>query len=229
MKAAFHANPYLKHQVEHAEFFREGLRLHNIALKVTADITVDADVHIISGPHYAKDYWLGRNHPAVIEIDRAYYHQQYTGRFKSMDWMSVGIMTGQHSRVFYEGEGREPPEIESLPLGDKSIYLCDYNTGPLIHTDIIRRHPLVEKPSQTLREQLMLCNQAAGFQTTALVTAALMGLDINCLNPGHILNQPNWLNLLPYTDWHYSEIESGEAWQHLIEHSPQLRGLHQSR
>lgn len=56
---------------------------------------------------------------------------------------------------------------------------------------------------------------AIGYQTTALVRAALEGLDTVCLDSRNILAQPDWYELLPYADWEASEISSGEAWEHL--------------
>jgi hypothetical protein len=47
------------------------------------------------------------------------------------------------------------------------------------------------------------------------VEAALEGLQIVCKDPRHILNQPDWLELLPYADWGYDELP--EAVQFLME------------
>lgn len=77
-------------------------------------------------------------------------------------------------------------------------------------------HPAEVRPAESLGEALARHDVAIGYRTTALVTAALMGLRIDCRDPENIMARPDWLELLPWADWHYTEIESGEAWEHLL-------------
>lgn len=156
------------------------------------------------GPHYAKENW--RDHNRVILLDRNYYHS-------SNDFISIGWMNKGGGRDFVEGTGRKPPEIKKT-TGNKSIFLSDYN-GIIESADIIRFHPENSKSKNSLSDDLKLCNRATGYNTTALVKAALEGLEINCKGKTSILKNKNWLNLLPYADWHYNEIISGEVWEHL--------------
>jgi len=183
-----------------------------LTVEVTESTTQPADIHIVSGPHYAKDYWLG--HPRTILLDRAYYHEDKTGRWHSMDWVSLGWMRADGGRRFNAGAGRESPEREDRPSIGGTIFLADYG-GPVERADTVRRHPADEQPGEGLRDVLRRHRTAIGYQTTALVTAALAGLEIVCKDKRNILCEPNWLELLPYADWHWSEIESGEAWEHL--------------
>lgn len=171
-----------------------------------------ADVHIVSGPHFAKNNFL--NHPRTILLDRAYYHEEKTGLWKSMDWVSLGWMRPDGGRNFNVGCGREPPKVEGRPDRGGSIFLADYG-GPIERADEVRRHPEDQKSSEGLRCALRRHRVAIGYQTTALVAAGLCGLEVVCKDRRNIMAEPNWLDLLPYADWHWSEIESGEAWEHL--------------
>lgn len=81
----------------------------------------------------------------------------------------------------------------------------------------IRRHPREVVPGETLEQALNRHDIAIGYRTTALVTAALMGLRIECRDDRSILARPDWVNLLPWADWHHSEIASGECWAHLAQ------------
>lgn len=131
-----------------------------------------------------------------------------------MDWVSLGWLREDGGRRFMLGTGRESPAIEDRPTEGGAIFLADYG-GPIEPADTVRRHPAEEQHRETLRQALRRHRTAVGYQTTALVTAALAGLEIVCKDPRNILAEPNWLELLPYADWHWSEIESGAAWEHL--------------
>jgi len=162
-------------------------------------------MHVVLGPHFAKREWL--DHPRVILLDRSYYRPD-------PEHVSLGWMRPDGGRDFRTGSGRDAPTIESQPEQGGSIFLADYG-GPIEPADTVRRHPAEESSTETLREALRRHRIAIGYQTTALVTAALAGLEIICRDPRNILWQANWLELLPYADWQWSEIESGEAWEHL--------------
>ena len=124
-------------------------------------------------------------------------------------------MNSAGGRDFVAGVGRESPEIKDNATGRKSIFLADYD-GPIEEADTVRLHPAHANYPKTLLESLREHGKAIGYTTTALVTAALEGLEVTCLSEQNIMSQPNWLELLPYTDWHLSEIESGELWSHLL-------------
>lgn len=134
-----------------------------------------------------------------------------------MDWVSLGWMRADGGRLFTAGAGRASPAIEDRPTQGGTIFLADYG-GPIEPADTVRRHPADEQPRESLRDALRRHRTAIGYQTTALVMAALAGLEIICKDRRNILWESNWLALLPYADWHWSEIESGAAWEHLMQH-----------
>jgi hypothetical protein len=183
-----------------------------LKVEVTAGVLAQADIHIVSGPHYAKDMWLW--HPRTVLLDRAYYHEGRSGRWHSMDWVSLGWMRADGGRRFKVGSGREAPVIEERPAHGGTIFLADYG-GPIEKEDTVRRHPAEETPTESLRDALCRHRRAIGYMSTALVQAALAGLEIVCRDARSILVEENWRELLPYADWHAGEIESGEAWEHL--------------
>lgn len=162
-------------------------------------------MHVVLGPHYAKNAWLG--HERVILLDRAYYRGD-------PEHVSLGWMRADGGRHFRVGAGREAPAIEPRPTEGGTIFLADFG-GPIEAADTVRRHPAEEAPTESLRDALRRHRKAVGYRTTALVAAALAGLEIVCKDAANILWEPNWLELLPYADWHWSEIESGAVWDHL--------------
>jgi len=173
---------------------------------------MSADIHVVLGPHYAKDKWQGHK---TILLDRAYYHEEMLPQ-GFMAWVSLGWMRDDGGRDFRIGEGRARPEQRDCQAAKGTIFLADHG-GPVESADTIRLHPAQQRPVQGLRESLSEHKTAIGYQTTALVTAGLMGLDIVCKDKRNIMSESNWLDLLPYADWRWSEIASGEAWEHLRE------------
>ncbi len=146
-------------------------------------------------------------------IDRALWHQEKPEKWHSMDWVSVGwIKNGR--KIFRIGNGRKAPEPKTGNNGRGSVFLADYY-GPVEQADTIRLHPERESNSEQLLDCLHRHARAIGYNTTALITAGLEGLEIECKSPDSIMSQPNWLELLAYTDWRYDEIESGELCTHL--------------
>jgi hypothetical protein len=209
---AVHINPAQPHQVEHGQWLKRGIERHGLKVEVTAGVLVPADIHIVSGPHYSKSSWLG--HPRTVLLDCAYYHGERS-RWHSTDWVSLGWMREDGGRRFRAGTGRAPPAIEARPAEGGTIFLADYG-GVIEPADTVRRHPAEETPREPLRDALRRHRKAVGYRTTALVAAALAGLEIVCKDERNILWERNWLELLPYADWHWSEIESGEAWAFLM-------------
>ena len=151
-------------------------------------------------------------------IDRAYYHPGYS-KWKGMDWISIGWLKPDGSRFIRIGEGRQKPEINERPEKGGTIFLADYD-GPIEEADTVRLHPEHNKksgppPTETLHEALRRHRTAIGYRTSSLVTAALEGLEVICKDSRNIMSNPRWHDILPYADWKYSEIQSGELWEHL--------------
>ena len=210
MSIVFHVNPSQAHQREHGEWLKRGFKRHGLELEITSDRFKEADIHIVSGPHYAKDNWL--YHPRTLLIDRAYYHQIKSGQWVSEDWISIGWMREDGGRLFKSGTGREPPTPKDRKSTGGTIFLADYD-GPVEQADTVRLHPAREKHSESLSDALSRHARAVGYSTTALVTAGLEGLEVICKDSRNIMSEPNWLELLPYADWNYSEIESGSFFE----------------
>jgi hypothetical protein len=208
---AIHINK-LSHQLEHAQWFKAGLKKHSIDLTITHDINLEADVHIVSGPHYAKKRWLGHR---TILIDRAIipYHQ-VRSRWDSEDWLSIGWMNKDGGRHYQLGSGRKHIERKDRRSERGTIFLADYN-GPVELADTVRLHPAREASSRPLLDDLRRHAIAIGYTTSALVTAGLEGLEVICREPTNIMNRPDWLEVLPYADWRYDEIQSGAVWEQL--------------
>jgi len=108
----------------------------------------------------------------------------------------------------------QPVKIKTRGSGAGTIFLADYN-GPIHQADTIRLHPDNGTTKERLIDAIRRHDTAIGYRTTALITAAIEGLNIICMDENHILNDPKWPEILPWADWHYSQIESGEAWEHL--------------
>jgi len=210
----FHYNPNLIHQIEHASWFDDCLKPFDIRYMATPNIHAPGDIHIISGPHYALDYW--HKHPNVLMIDRAYLpnHQIASSKWKSEEWLSIGWLNPEGDRDYPQTMLRDELEIAERPISDKTVFLADYD-GPVCEADTIRWHPVEKTSDESLHDCLRRHYKAIGFRTTAFISAALEGLEIECLNSSHILNKPNWQELLKFTDWNFNDIQSGEAWAHL--------------
>lgn len=167
-------------------------------------------MHVVLGPHYAKRQW--RDHPRVILLDRCYYRGD-------PEHVSLGWMRPDGGRDWWVGEGRSPPVIMNEAGERGTIFLCDHSAASVSgHYDAIRMHPTHSPaPEMALEDQLRHFAKAVGLRTSALVTAALMGLEVESCWPPHILNHDNWLRILPYADWSEDEIAAGDAWAHLCE------------
>lgn len=207
MDIAIHCNTSLNWQCDYAEAILSGFVACGEKAFITRCVSAKAAFHVVLGPHYALDQW--RWSRDVILIDRCFYRGNPD--HVSAGWWNPGIQ----ARTFSAGEGRTPPEIRPKDFhGNKTIFLADYN-GPVETADTVRLHPGNKHYEETLEAALSRHDVAIGHSTTALVTAALMDLEIICRDPAHILNQPNWLELLPYADWSIKEISEGLMWQHL--------------
>src|SRR5574341_606899 len=132
MVVAVHVNPAQPHQLEHGAWLRKGIERHGLKVEVTSSPTMHADFHIVSGPHYAKRFW--QQHSRTVLLDHSYYHEERSGRWHSMDWVSLGWMREDGGRRFNVGSGRMPPPIEDLAADAGTIFLADYG-GPIEPAD----------------------------------------------------------------------------------------------
>ena len=220
MDIKIHLNPNQPHQREHGIWLSSGFKRHGLNCTVTSDINSEADVHIVSGPHYAKARWQG--HPRTIWLDKRLYKE--ASKPKGMDsdpCVSLGWLNQIGGRDFVKGFGKDQPIRKPQKTGSRTIFLADYR-GKIEQADTIRRHYLEENHTETLEEALSRHDIATGYCTTALVKAGLEGLRVICKDERSIMHQDNWLDLLPYADWTYQEISNGESWKHLRSSLSQL-------
>lgn len=185
-----------------------GFQAHGLKGRVTADRAAGGDVHVVLGPHYARDWWIGQ-HPNVLYLDRCYYRGDPAH-------VSLGWLRPDGGREWQVGTGREPPPVPPPPPGRGRVFLADF-AGPqqIVDADYCRTHPARQAPAQPLEAVLARYHTAIGYRTSALVTAALAGLVVECRWPPHLVNRPDWREVLPYADWSREEIARGEAWEHL--------------
>lgn len=201
----------MQHQRHYARALAAGFAAHGMTPKQTTepDAYADVKIHVCLGPHYALRYWSPRAHDVLL-LDRCFYRGD-------PEHVSLGWLQTDGGRFWRVGEGRAPLEIVRQWRHIGRIFLADFNGPQTIgNVDRCRAHPArAVGPAVALEDDLRRHHVAIGYRTTALVTAALMGLQVHSLWAPHILNRPNWLELLPYADWSHGEIASGEAWEHL--------------
>ena len=213
--AVIHIAPSMPHQVAYAEHFAKGFKSLCISPTITGDIRLDGDIHVVIGPHYAKHQWI--NHSRTILVDRAFWGDP--------ECVSIGWLNPDGGRKYPQkmDDAREKPDLMPQKTGRKVIELEDYGvktTGD--HP--VRRHPL-GKPCRALEDELSEYDTAIGHNTTALVTAAIIGLRVvtakTCAAYPVSLgvqstSREQWLNDISYANWYNHEIASGDAVEFLL-------------
>ena len=113
MLATVHIHPRYEHQRKHGKALESGFKRHGIECDVTSDIKAPGDIHVVSGPYYAKPFWLNQKQRnpdiKVILLDRCYYKGD-------PEHISLGWMTEFGGREFVGGEGKKP--VIPLTQGD---------------------------------------------------------------------------------------------------------------
>lgn len=207
-KVCLHINGALSHQVEHGQLLKAAFLNHGYSVQIVNSPEGSGDIHVVSGPHFAKSRWL--DHPKTILLDRCYYRGDPRN-------VSLGWLRPDGGRNFHKGHGRPPPEVKPLKTGNRTLFLADYN-GKIEQADTVRYHPAQKPPSRPLEDDLNNHDVAIGYGTTTLVQAALAGLQIVCKSKANIMSNPDWLELLPYADWGLHEFD--DAIEHLLCHCP---------
>ena len=238
MKVVIHSNPTLANQIESAQWVRTGFLAHGIDAEITADKHKEADVHVIQGPHYCYNEWLGK--PNVIWLNRTFYgHPRFD--------LSLGWLRPDGSRDFkIHGVTAPKGTLPVLkPKKDRrrcAVIFGDYGrsakkdiqnaldareTGNGYDSLFFRPHPAQsqeESPVMTLKGELdavwKIADVAIGHSSTALVEAAINGLHVESSDPHHVCQSINgdrtaWLTKLSWCQWSHDEIQSGEMWEHL--------------
>ena len=175
-----------------------------------------ADVHVVQGPHYAFNEYLGQKN--VLWLDRCFFgHYRYD--------LSIGWLNADGSRDFKNkgmsfGKG-ELPELKPKKTGrDCAIVFGDYGMDPTALVQYARReigrtyykpHPAelgqptpYLAPEWSLSQCWEIADVAVGHSSTVLVTAELNGLHVYTTDPNHVCNDVGedreaWLNRLSPT------------------------------
>jgi hypothetical protein len=207
-RCTIHVNTALAHQV------RIGRALHaGIPNSVLTDSPHTlGDTHVILGPWFALDQW--RHAPNVLYIDRAYWGDPDS---VSIHWLRKGEKV-----VGPRLKPREIPKILPYRNSEKRIYLCDYGQQPEGDYSGVRYHP-ADGGQGSLHDALEGYGVALGRRTTALIDAAILGLQVitnDKYSPvwpisGRKGGREQLLTRLAWHNWALTEIESGAAWEHI--------------
>ena len=210
---ALHTNTGLAHQLELARAWHVGFTRHGIASVLTDSPDTLADTHVVFGPWFALDKW--RHAPRVLYIDRAYWGDPDR---VCVHWLRQG------EKIYGACMDYRPiPTVIPYRNSQKRIYLCDYGQEPEGDYDAIRRHPADGDALRSLMDDLDGYGIAIGRRTTALVTAAIAGLEIITSDrhspvwpiSGRRGGREQLLTRLAWHNWSLDEIERGYAWEHL--------------
>jgi hypothetical protein len=233
-----------------AQALVEGFAQHGLTAQI-GDVNAEGDLHVIQGPHYAYEQW---RHARPLMIDRAYYGPVD-------DWVSLGWLNPDGSRDFGDG-GPERWEahvaaglvsLDPMAQGQRYVLFGDFAEDRVAYQRIFaeawargwpiayRPHPAApdwpDCPAWVLRQPfddvIEFTRLAIGFRTTSLVTAALAGVPVCCLDPRNpvypiaahqltgrgVTAREAWAHSLAWKQWHIDEIRRGTFW-------PTLTGVH---
>jgi len=205
-RTVIHCNTRLEHQVTIAKALKQGLTGLNATISDSP--TTSADLHVCMGPWFAYSRWRLAN---TLYIDRAYWGDPYC---VSVHWLKAG-----EKRFTASSVRRGHPPLRPMKTGSMTIYLCDYGDRGVDHCDTVRRHPADIEPTETLEQALARHQRAIGGRSTALVDAAIMGLEIHTddlHSPVYPLvrgvPREDWIVDLAVHNWSIDEIAAGEMW-----------------
>jgi hypothetical protein len=164
------------------------------------------------GPWYA----LNEN-PRCLYIDRAYWG----------DPQAVSISWYDNRKLFdwADKPARQHPQLQpEKPVG-RTVILCDYGMTGVEELRrnpgaTIRRHPSEQQAGESLADCLNAHSKAVGRHTTALVDAAIAGLEVEADAAGPCgglrFGREHWIRCLAWHNWTKTEIESGYAFETFI-------------
>ena len=199
----------MPHQVEYGAAVKAGLERFSVSAEITHKADTPGDIHVCIGPNFALRNWRNKR---TLLLDRAYWGDP---KRVSVHWLRHG------ERVWNDRDlgPRSHPELKPMKEGDKTIYLCDYGESPPKGDyDTVRRHPANGKSPESLIKALSKHDKAAGRRSTALVTAAIHGLQVETNDPHSLVyslcggvDREQWITALAWHNWSLKEIESGEV------------------
>jgi hypothetical protein len=234
VSVVIHTNMGLKNQTACAGWLHDGFKRHGINAVVTGSRTQQADVHVIQGPHYAYQEWVGK--PNVLWLNRCFYGHHFYD-------LSLGWLLPDGSRDFCVWNADAPngdlPELQPMKerTGKRAcaVVFGDYGKDPAgmirearnkygrvyYHAHPADRHrqsPALS-PDWTLEQIWDVADVAVGGQSTVLVEAAINGLQVETSDPRHVCadipDREQWLMDLSWAQWHYTQLASGDFWDHL--------------
>jgi len=224
-----HTNTGLANQRETAGWLKQGFERHGLTVQITADKYAPGDLHVVQGPHYCYQEWLGK--PNVLWLNRGFYGD---ARFD----LSIGWLNRDGSRDFRnadktEPNGTLPPMKAQKTRRETCIVFTDYGQRPESLMDyaaqhfspwqtVHRPHP-AEYPERSFAPLAGVWphrDVAIGHASTVLVEAVLNGLHAIALDPRHVCNdmeedRESWLIRLSWAMWNHTEIINGNFWSHL--------------
>lgn len=232
VSVVIHTNPALENQRETARWLKAGFKQHGIRAEITPDKKKPGDVHVVQGPWYCYQEWLGK--PGVLWLNRCFYgHPRFD--------VSLGWLRPDGSRDFKNhGMAASNGPLPSLcPWKDQrrcAVVFGDY--GRDASEDVrqarwdydsvfFRPHPAQhqETPVITLKCDLVgvwaLGDVAIGHASTVLVEAMIQGLHVISSDPLHVCqgveDRTKWLTDLSWAQWSHEQLKSGDFWEHLCE------------
>jgi hypothetical protein len=236
VSVVIHSNPSLDNQRETAGWLKEGFKKHGLNAHITASKDAPGDVHVIQGPWYAYNEWLGKDN--VLWLNRCFYgHPRWD--------VSIGWLKPDGTRDFCNFDMAYPngdmPELKPMKgrTGKRAcaMVFADYGQDPAkmifearnkYGRVYCRHHPAdrfttspAMNPQWSLEMVWDMCDVAVGQSSTALVDAAINGLHVDCPD-SHVCadihdDRQLWLTDLSWAQWHYTQVQSGEFWEHLNE------------
>jgi len=230
VSVVIHTNLSLANQRETAGWLQDGFKCHGIAAEITGDKLKKADVHVVQGPWYCYQEWLGQ--PNVLWLNRCFWGDS---RFD----LSLGWLRPDGSRDFRndtrtDGKGTLPQLKVKKDSRRACIVFADYGrdmTDAVIEARqtyqsvFFRPHPAKEQnsPVMTLRGPLealwAIGDVAIGHSSTVLVDAEINGLHVISSDPLHVVHhdgdRESWLKRLSWANWNYLELQRGDFWEHL--------------
>jgi len=230
VSVVIHCNMGLDNQTESAGWLRDGFKAHGINAEITGDRLKGADIHIVQGPWYAYNDWIGK--PNVLFLNRCYFgHPRWD--------VSIGWLNPDGTRDFRNtdkthGKGSLPDLKPLKPKRRAVVVFGDYGRDPKQEMSYARRtydsvfyraHPSSTErtPYLTLGGELNnvweIADCAVGYKTTALIDAEINGLHVHSTDPQHVVHhdgdRQQWINRLSWANWNHEEIKRGYFWEHL--------------
>ena len=232
MIKVFHCHPRSPNQREISKAFEAG------GFDITTDLHTPADIHVISGPNFAYEAYIGK--PNVLMVNRAFW-----GDGDKNKKVSIGWLQANGTRKFATGEAPRPkPKMQPWKTRENScIVLPDYSANMKMNgksIDAVRRdaaarfgkatvrlHPAGYKGERpTLMDDISKHDVAIGGLGTSVFEAIILGVPVICdpLNACAAVaatdmsaplvrpDRTQWLHDLSYAQFSLAEIANGTAW-----------------